>query len=240
MKKVNEVLDSLPAIPRQVLVLAVVFGTRGKLDGDETVEKLRVLFAVVQTMVTLTVFYLQYVAIPNDPHAYVPVVVASLRSDRTHSFLSLSDDQISVLPSEIRSSFANASATDDEKDKHGNVKKIKITKKEYDLSKIAALRTKVFMGATIGFGIHMYFGVPMPLLMQSIMQPMSLYDDQLFKIHLLRRDPLDYPDLKRPWKDGSAAGGGGWFKDKLAEYQKQLDDMDASEETNADESKKSK
>ena len=71
---------------------------------------------------------------------------------------------------------------------------------EHDMREIG----KAFTNQLVGFGVvgvmHLYMKVNPPLLLQTVMMPMNLWDMPVFQVHALGKDATKTPALKRPWK----------------------------------------
>mmetsp|Transcript_39876 Transcript_39876/g.55415 ORF Transcript_39876/g.55415 Transcript_39876/m.55415 type:complete len:200 (-) Transcript_39876:222-821(-) len=84
-------------------------------------------------------------------------------------------------------------------EKAGEEVKTSYTFKAYDQKQILGKMGQALMGIAITSGIHYKWGITQPLLMQSVLQPLSFASDPLFKIHLMGADDSKAP-LKRPFK----------------------------------------
>lgn len=73
-----------------------------------------------------------------------------------------------------------------------------MTTREYDAKQIMSSFKSSLFGLCITCGIHYKWGNASPLLFQSIMLPMGLFDDALFKIHILGNEAVG--KLTRPFK----------------------------------------
>jgi len=72
-----------------------------------------------------------------------------------------------------------------EKGVDGVEKTTKMTVKEYDASQAWKTAGSSLFALCITCGIHYKWGNPTPLLFQCIMGPIGMFDDKLFKIHIL-------------------------------------------------------
>eukprot|EP00246_Nothoceros_aenigmaticus_P008378 TRINITY_DN23007_c0_g1_i1.p1 TRINITY_DN23007_c0_g1~~TRINITY_DN23007_c0_g1_i1.p1 ORF type:complete len:238 (+),score=32.66 TRINITY_DN23007_c0_g1_i1:80-793(+) len=75
---------------------------------------------------------------------------------------------------------------------------------DYDLSQLRKMATGFLTGAGITTLIHVYMGAVPPLLFQTVMQPMSLFEHPLFAIYVLRKIEDSDEKLKRPFPEKSA------------------------------------
>ncbi|CAH1762752.1 9881_t:CDS:2 [Entrophospora sp. SA101] len=83
-------------------------------------------------------------------------------------------------------------------------KPIETTFMEYDLSKLKELVKQTLIGVVIMIFLHFYWNFTHPLFIQSILPIKNIYQNQLFKIHVLGK-PAE-GDLKRPFKTTSPFG----------------------------------
>lgn len=68
----------------------------------------------------------------------------------------------------------------------------------YDISELEKAMKSVVIGCAMTAFMHLYMKYSQPLIVQSIMPFKTLYDQHLFKIHILGRPAQG--DLKRPFK----------------------------------------
>jgi hypothetical protein len=85
-----------------------------------------------------------------------------------------------------------------EKGFDGVDKKKEQTVNEYDAAQIIKSAGQALFGLCLTCGIHYKWGNPTPLLFQCLMGPLGLFDEPLFKIHMLGHKAEG--DLKRPFK----------------------------------------
>mmetsp|Transcript_22977 Transcript_22977/g.41061 ORF Transcript_22977/g.41061 Transcript_22977/m.41061 type:complete len:187 (+) Transcript_22977:46-606(+) len=85
-----------------------------------------------------------------------------------------------------------------EKKMDGTEEEKTMTTREYDAQQIMTNFKSGLFGLCITCGIHYKWGNASPLLFQSIMLPMGLLDDNLFKIHILQNAAVG--KLARPFK----------------------------------------
>lgn len=83
---------------------------------------------------------------------------------------------------------------------NGGKEKVEIlTHFEHDVREIG----KAFTNQLFGFGVvgamHLYMKVNPPLLLQTVMMPMNLWDMPVFQVHFLGKDTNSSAKLKRPW-----------------------------------------
>jgi len=83
----------------------------------------------------------------------------------------------------------------------GEVKTEKVSLYEHDVREFRKVLTSFFTGCMMTSGIHAFFKVVPPLLLQSIMMPLNLWDGNLWQAHVLGRSETKYPALKRPWQE---------------------------------------
>eukprot|EP00740_Mantoniella_antarctica_P006027 CAMPEP_0181352622 /NCGR_PEP_ID=MMETSP1106-20121128/2408_1 /TAXON_ID=81844 /ORGANISM="Mantoniella antarctica, Strain SL-175" /LENGTH=251 /DNA_ID=CAMNT_0023465195 /DNA_START=140 /DNA_END=895 /DNA_ORIENTATION=- len=84
---------------------------------------------------------------------------------------------------------------------NGGKEKVEIlTYFDHDVREIG----KAFTNQLFGFGVvaamHIYLKVNPPLLLQTVMMPLNLWEMPVFQVHFLGRDTKSAPKLKRPWK----------------------------------------
>eukprot|EP00924_Labyrinthula_sp_SR-Ha-C_P016941 maker-scaffold_6-snap-gene-19.52-mRNA-1 protein AED:0.33 eAED:0.33 QI:121/1/1/1/1/1/5/25/224 len=79
-------------------------------------------------------------------------------------------------------------------------KKFQITFAEYDVVRFWDQFQKLSIALTVGLGVYLYWSAVTPLVFMAISQPMTLYTNPLFQIHVLGKDAVDDRKLKRPWK----------------------------------------
>ncbi|KAK7202041.1 Phosphate transport (Pho88) [Novymonas esmeraldas] len=73
---------------------------------------------------------------------------------------------------------------------------------EYDLGKLRDLTvTKIGLSAAISAFAASRYGIPFPLLMQSINNPKALFQSELCRVYLRGEKPEG--ELQRPWKEAS-------------------------------------
>merc|ERR1712178_587788 len=77
-------------------------------------------------------------------------------------------------------------------------KKTKMSVSQYDQKEIVKKVQNSVLALCITSGIHYKWGNAMPLALQSIMIPMNLMDEPLFRIHILGQDAVG--KLQRPFK----------------------------------------
>ena len=82
----------------------------------------------------------------------------------------------------------------------GGKEKVEIlTHFEHDLREVG----KAFTNQLFGFGVvgamHIYMKVNPPLLLQTVMMPMNLWEMTVFQVHFLGKDTNSSPKFKRPW-----------------------------------------
>ena len=82
----------------------------------------------------------------------------------------------------------------------GGKEKVEIlTHFEHDVREVG----KAFTNQLFGFGVvgamHIYMKVNPPLLLQTVMMPMNLWEMPVFQVHFLGKDTNSSPKLKRPW-----------------------------------------
>lgn len=85
----------------------------------------------------------------------------------------------------------------------GGKEKVEIlTHFEHDVREVG----KAFTNQLFGFGVvgamHIYLKVNPPLLLQTVMMPMNLWEMPVFQVHFLGKDPNSSLNLKRPWFGG--------------------------------------
>lgn len=83
----------------------------------------------------------------------------------------------------------------------GESKTEKVSLYEHDVREFRKVLTSILTGGMMTSGIHLGFKVVPPLLLQSIMMPLNLWDGNLWQVHVLGRSEKKYPALKRPWQE---------------------------------------
>ncbi|XP_024392391.1 SRP-independent targeting protein 3 homolog [Physcomitrium patens] len=78
-----------------------------------------------------------------------------------------------------------------------------MTHKDYDMSELMKLVKSFGMGAVMTVGIHVYMAVVPALLLQLVTNPMTLWDNALFSIYILKKDSNKDEKLKRPFPSDS-------------------------------------
>lgn len=72
--------------------------------------------------------------------------------------------------------------------KHSNISAVGeaevMTSQEYDKKKYGEIFNNSLMGTVIVAGIHFYFGIVPPLILQLAMKPLKLYQDPLVKAYI--------------------------------------------------------
>lgn len=107
--------------------------------------------------------------------------------------------------------------------------KFQVTVAVYDTTRLWGLVKKVVITCTIGFALHLYLDAPIPLLMLCITQPSGIYKHQLFKIHILRKDPKLIRSLRRPWPNPPLSipfGKNGFFAENIRKYREMSEEYD--------------
>lgn len=80
-----------------------------------------------------------------------------------------------------------------------------ITVQAYDLRKLRELGlTKILLPLGITIFIFNKWQIILPMLFQSMNNPMQLYGSELFQIHVMGKSPKDKPELVRPWTEAAA------------------------------------
>ena len=107
-----------------------------------------------------------------------------------------------------------------EKGLDGKETKKTMTAAEYDASVVVKGVNSSVMSLCITCGMHYKWGNPTPLLFQGIMTPMGLWDDPIFKLHILKHKAEG--KLERPFKAPASPfaelmGGGGASGEKKEE-----------------------
>jgi hypothetical protein len=85
------------------------------------------------------------------------------------------------------------------------------TVQEYDCAQVVKAVGQAGFALCLTTGIHYKWGNPTPLLFQCLMTPMGLYDDPLFKIHVLghaAEGKLERPFKAAPSPFAELLGGG--------------------------------
>mmetsp|Transcript_4661 Transcript_4661/g.12413 ORF Transcript_4661/g.12413 Transcript_4661/m.12413 type:complete len:197 (+) Transcript_4661:103-693(+) len=88
---------------------------------------------------------------------------------------------------------ASSHLSDDDKAADGSVSAC-----AYDLAKLKEAKTQLVMSSAISSFIHMYFGWTQPLLVMSVTQPLTVFDNNALKIHMFGAQ------IERPWKAANA------------------------------------
>jgi len=86
-------------------------------------------------------------------------------------------------------------------DKTGETKTEKISLYEHDVREFRKVLTSNIMGGIMVTVLHFSFKVVPPLLLQSIMMPLNLWDGNLVQVHVLGRGEKDDAKFKRPWEE---------------------------------------
>jgi len=86
-------------------------------------------------------------------------------------------------------------------DKTGETKTEKISLYEHDVREFRKVLTSNIMGGIMVTVLHFTFKVVPPLLLQSIMMPLNLWDGNLVQVHVLGRGEKDDAKFKRPWEE---------------------------------------
>lgn len=76
----------------------------------------------------------------------------------------------------------------------------KVTLYEHDVQEFRKVLAGIIMSGVMACGMHFGFKVGPPLLLQSIMLPLNLWDGNLWQMHMLGRDEKHNPALKRPFQ----------------------------------------
>ena len=85
--------------------------------------------------------------------------------------------------------------------KTGESKTEKISLYEHDVREFRKVLTSNIMGGIMVTVLHFSFKVVPPLLLQSIMMPLNLWDGNLVQVHVLGRGEKDDAKFKRPWEE---------------------------------------
>jgi len=78
------------------------------------------------------------------------------------------------------------------------------TVRDHDMAALKKYGTQLIMGTTITAFLYFKWAIVPPLLMQSVLNPMNFYKNQLFKLYILGHADTDYP---RPWKEDNPLAG---------------------------------
>lgn len=88
---------------------------------------------------------------------------------------------------------------------------------EYDLGKLRDLTvTKIGLSAAVSSFVASRYGIPFPLLLQSLNNPKAFYNSELFRVYV--RGEKAEGELQRPWKDSSMVPE--WAKDLWSQGEK--------------------
>lgn len=85
---------------------------------------------------------------------------------------------------------------------------VKITISEHDLRECKLQFQRIFFGALVTVFLHYKWGFVPPLLIQSIVHPITLYNSPIARVYL--RGQRAWGDLKRPWEDPAKNFPGNW------------------------------
>lgn len=92
----------------------------------------------------------------------------------------------------------------------------------YDSGKLRELAfTRIMMPAAIGYFVANRFGLPFPLLLQCMQNPVAVYYSKLFQLYVLHREETG--ELVRPWADEGVVPD--WVKDLWAAGEKDSQEM---------------
>jgi len=83
----------------------------------------------------------------------------------------------------------------------GETKTEKVTLYEHDVREFRKVLMSNIMGGCMVSMLHFAFKVVPPLLLQSIMMPLNLWDGNLWQVHVLSRGEKDNAKLRRPWEE---------------------------------------
>jgi hypothetical protein len=83
----------------------------------------------------------------------------------------------------------------------GETKTEKVTLYEHDVREFRKVLMSNIMGGCMVSMLHFSFKVVPPLLLQSIMMPLNLWDGNLWQVHVLSRGEKDNAKLRRPWEE---------------------------------------
>ena len=86
---------------------------------------------------------------------------------------------------------------------------------------------QIVMGAAISSFLHMQWGYTQPLLMMSIMQPMTVFENKAIAVHVRGKGG---PEYERPWKAETAGNP----LAQWAEKQKEAAEKQAEEDKKRD------
>lgn len=190
---------------KPAIIGLVLVGQRFIDQTDQTtIDNLRIMF-VVCSLLTWSIYGLIYFLVKN-------------RNDKTA--LQISENEFTPpAPTAAITSFFSGSEP-------AGGKIIDTTVFEYDMAKWTQSTSPILMSQIIVFGIHLYTGFVLPLIMQSFLPLVGAATSELARIYLWGSivpstvTPLP-KDLRRPWH---AAGMMSQFKQLKKEVMQQLND----------------
>lgn len=127
-----------------------------------------------------------------------------------------------VIFLKIRSSVAAKSEVVKEHEEQGNVIPT-MSVADYDkMQLVTYLKAQIMPSIITGF-IHYKFNFVQPLYISTVLALTSIYDWNLFQIHVLGRDGATDKALKRPFISSTAPSFADIMKNKMQEAQDQVD-----------------
>jgi hypothetical protein len=83
--------------------------------------------------------------------------------------------------------------------KNGEEKKETLTYFEHDLKEVKKAGTSQAFGFLMSCVLHFYFKLNPPIVLQSIMLPLNMFESPAFQVHVLGKSTKGNKKLERPW-----------------------------------------